>query len=101
MDSQKKLYPTWTPESSQIKLTLNPSIKLPSLLQTAGREKTSQGPVDCTLNRRRGRVRTSLTARKERMERIVKISRYSCHYCLYDRHLSEDTSMENYDTESM
>ncbi|XP_019310217.2 developmental pluripotency-associated protein 3-like [Panthera pardus] len=107
-------------------LTLDPSIKLPSplpeyLLQQQDRGTKSQGLVDQILsNRRRGGVRTLLTARKERMERLmwfIKNHRYfnqrstdesrverfrcRCHYCLYHRP-PEDTSMENnYDMESM
>ncbi|XP_049483028.1 developmental pluripotency-associated protein 3 [Panthera uncia] len=107
-------------------LTLDPSIKLPSPLpeyppQQQDTETKPQGLVDRILsNRRRGGVRTLLTARKERMERLmwfIKNHRYfnqrstdesrverfrcRCHYCLYHRP-PEDTSMENnYDMESM
>ncbi|XP_014635893.1 PREDICTED: developmental pluripotency-associated protein 3-like [Ceratotherium simum simum] len=102
-------------------LTLNPSTKFhpPST-------RTSYG----ILYRRSG-VRTLLTAQKERMQRMIQIIkchhsnqlpvlpreprqkktevesriqrfRCRCHYCLYHRDLSENTSMENsYDTESI
>ncbi|XP_038315705.1 developmental pluripotency-associated protein 3 isoform X1 [Canis lupus familiaris] len=119
------------------KLTLDPSIKLPSPLpdyppQQQEREKKPQGLVDRILsnNRKRSGVRTLLTARKERMERMIRLIQYqrylnkrsmlqkdlpeqeiegesrverfrcTCHYCLYHKDVSEDTSMENnYDTE--
>ncbi|XP_041586906.1 developmental pluripotency-associated protein 3-like [Vulpes lagopus] len=163
MDSPKQLHPAWAPGSSQMfpeehsqegsavqtmsevlvknlsKLTLNPSIKLPSPLpdyppQQQEREKKPQGLVDRILsnNRKRSGVRTLLTARKERMERMIRLIQYqrylnkrsmlqkdlpeqeiegesrverfrcTCHYCLYHKDVSEDTSMEkNYDTEPM
>ncbi|CAK7299586.1 Developmental pluripotency-associated protein 3 [Vulpes lagopus] len=152
MDSPKQLHPAWAPGSSQMfpeehsqegsavqtmsevlvknlsKLTLDPSIKLPSPLpdyppQQQEREKKPQGLVDRILsnNRKRSGVRTLLTARKERMERMIRLIQYqrylnkrsmgesrverfrcTCHYCLYHKDVSEDTSMEkNYDTEPM
>ncbi|XP_014649332.1 PREDICTED: developmental pluripotency-associated protein 3 [Ceratotherium simum simum] len=114
-------------------LTLSPSTKFPPLLpegppQQPDREKKFQGLSDSIPYRRRG-VRTLLTARKERMQRMIQIIKYryssqlpvlqrerrqkeievesriqrfrcSCHYCLYHRDLSENTSTENnYDTE--
>ncbi|XP_048958382.1 developmental pluripotency-associated protein 3 isoform X3 [Canis lupus dingo] len=161
MGSPKQLHPSWAPGSSQMfpeehsqegsavqtmsevlvknlsKLTLDPSIKLPSPLpdyppQQQEREKKPQGLVDRILsnNRKRSGVRTLLTARKERMERMIRLIQYqrylnkrsmlqkdlpeqeiegesrverfrcTCHYCLYHKDVSEDTSMENnYDTE--
>ncbi|XP_045737759.1 developmental pluripotency-associated protein 3 [Mirounga angustirostris] len=156
MDSPKQLYPTWAPGSSQMpseensqegsaasqtiskiliknlsKLTLNPSIKLPSPLpeylpQQQDREKKPQGLVDRILSsRRRGGIRTLITAWKERMERMMRLIQYqhylnqwsmlqknlqqketesesraerfrrSRHHCLHHKDLSEDTSMEN------
>uniref|UniRef100_A0A8C0LVY4 Developmental pluripotency associated 3 n=2 Tax=Canis lupus familiaris TaxID=9615 RepID=A0A8C0LVY4_CANLF len=111
------------------KLTLNPSIKLPSPLpeyppQQQEREKKTQGLVDSILsnNRKRSGVRTLLTARKERMERMIRLIQYqrylkeqsmlqkdlpeqeiegesrverfrcTCHYCLYHKDISEDTA---------
>lgn len=65
------------------KLTLDPSIKLPSPLpdyppQQQEREKKPQGLVDRILsnNRKRSGVRTLLTARKERMERMIRLIQY-------------------------
>ena len=65
------------------KLTLDPSIKLPSPLpeyppQQQEREKKTQGLVDSILsnNRKRSGVRTLLTARKERMERMIRLIQY-------------------------
>lgn len=65
------------------KLTLDPSIKLPSPLpeyppQQQEREKKPQGLVDRILsnNRKRSGVRTLLTARKERMERMIPLIQY-------------------------
>uniref|UniRef100_A0A452VCW7 Developmental pluripotency-associated protein 3 n=1 Tax=Ursus maritimus TaxID=29073 RepID=A0A452VCW7_URSMA len=120
------------------KLTLNPSIKLPSPLpeypsQQQDREKKPQGLVDRILSSsRRGGVRSLLTAWRERMESMIRLIQYqrylnqlsklqkdrqqkeiegesrverfrcSCHYCLYHKDLSEDSSMENnYDMEPM
>ncbi|KAF0882735.1 DPPA3 protein, partial [Crocuta crocuta] len=108
------------------KLTLDPTVKLPSPLPEyptqQDSEKKPQGLVDRILsNRRRTGVRTLLTARKERMERLmwlVKNHRYfkqsstdesrverfrcRCHYCLYHKDPSEDTNTENnYDMESL
>uniref|UniRef100_A0A9L0IR91 Developmental pluripotency associated 3 n=1 Tax=Equus asinus TaxID=9793 RepID=A0A9L0IR91_EQUAS len=113
-------------------LTLNPSTKFPPLLpehpsQQPDREKKFQGLSDDIPYRRRG-VRTLLTVRKERMQRMIQIIKYrysgqlpvlqresrqkeievesriqrfrcSCHYCLYHRDVSENTE-NNYDTES-
>ncbi|CAD7679500.1 unnamed protein product [Nyctereutes procyonoides] len=108
MDSPKQLHPAWAPGSSQMfpeehsqegsaavqtmsevlvknlsKLTLDPSIKLPSPLpeyppQQQEREKKPQGLVDRILsnNRKRSGVRTLLTARKERMERMIPLIQY-------------------------
>nr|XP_012416421.1 PREDICTED: developmental pluripotency-associated protein 3-like [Odobenus rosmarus divergens] len=107
MDSPKQLYPTWAPGSSQMpseensqegsaasqtvsevliknlsKLTLDPSIKLPSPLpeypsQQQGREKKPQGLVERNLSsRRRTGVRTLVTARKERMARMMRLIQY-------------------------
>ncbi|XP_011287403.3 developmental pluripotency-associated protein 3 [Felis catus] len=152
MHSPTKLYPSCSPEPSQMaseensqessaasqtisevliknlsKLTLDPSIKLPSPLpeyppQQQDSEKKPQGLVDQILsNRRRGGIRTLLTARKERTERLMwfiknhhyfnkhstdesRVERFRCicHYLLYHRDPSEDTSMENnYDMELM
>ena len=67
------------------KLTLNPIIKLPSsplskyLPQQEDREKNPQGLIDCTFSRKRGGVRASLTARKERMEMVARFIKYQ-HY---------------------
>ncbi|XP_027457849.1 developmental pluripotency-associated protein 3-like [Zalophus californianus] len=115
------------------KLTLDSSIKLLAPLpeypsQQQGREKKPQGLVERILSssRRRTGVRTLLTARKERMARMIRMIQYQCylspgpqlqkdpqqkeaeegesrverfgcrcHYCLYHKDLSEDTSMEN------
>ncbi|XP_004410964.1 PREDICTED: developmental pluripotency-associated protein 3-like [Odobenus rosmarus divergens] len=66
------------------KLTLDSSIKLPSPLpeypsQEQGREKKPQGLVERILSssrRRRTGVRTLLTARKERMARMIRMIQY-------------------------
>ncbi|KAM8942697.1 uncharacterized protein AAEQ78_014823 [Lycaon pictus] len=71
------------------------------------REKEPRRLVECTLSsRRRYGVRTSLTAWKERMKRMIlkeievesreERFRCSCHYCLYHRDLSEDTKHGEY-----
>nr|XP_045755031.1 developmental pluripotency-associated protein 3-like [Mirounga angustirostris] len=122
------------------KLTLDSSIKLPSPLreypsQQQDRETKPQGLVECILSSsgRRTGVRTLLTARKERMARMIRMIQHQrylspgsqlqkdlqqkvadegesrverfrcrCHYCLYHKDLSEETSMENnYDIEPM
>ncbi|CAD7680099.1 unnamed protein product [Nyctereutes procyonoides] len=139
MDSPKQLHPAWAPGSSQMfpeehsqegsgksdvpfirYQTPLPSTRIST--PAAEREKKPQGLVDRILsnNRKRSGVRTLLTARKERMERMIPLIQYqrylnkrsmgesrverfrcACHYCLYPKDVSEDTSMENNDTEPM
>lgn len=112
-------------------LTLNPSTKFSSLVPENPPQKQGGENIqrldESALYMRRRRVRTLLTARKERMERMIQIIKYrylnqlpqirregrpkdvgvesrmarfrcSCHYCLYHRDLSEDTGAEKNDS---
>ncbi|XP_029798333.1 developmental pluripotency-associated protein 3-like [Suricata suricatta] len=151
MDSPTKLYPSCGPEPSQMaseensqgasaafrtiseilmknlrELTLDPTVKLPSPLpeypSQEEREKKPQGLVDRIVsNRRMTGVKTVLSARKQRMERLMwlvinhryfkqpskdepRVERFRCrcHYCLYHKDPSEDTDTEiGYDMESL
>ncbi|CAD7677270.1 unnamed protein product [Nyctereutes procyonoides] len=117
VDMLKELYPTWalTLKLSEIliknlsKLTFNSSFKLLSSLP--------KYPPHSKTEKRNHRglygVRTSLTAWKKRMKKMIRFLKYqhcwgawvesseerfrcSCHYYLYYRDLSEDTKHGEY-----
>ncbi|XP_059260698.1 developmental pluripotency-associated protein 3 isoform X2 [Mustela nigripes] len=78
MDSPEQLYPTWAPGSSQTpnEEDSQESSEYPS--QQPGRERKPQGLVERILSSsgRRTGVRTLLTARKERMARMIRMIQY-------------------------
>ncbi|XP_021533812.1 developmental pluripotency-associated protein 3-like [Neomonachus schauinslandi] len=85
------------------KLTLDSSIKLPSPLpeypsQQQDRETKPQGLVERILSSsgRRTGVRTSLTARKERMARMIRMIQYQ-HYLSLGSQLQKDLQQKEAD----